>query len=94
MIGRVRKSHKRPTGMVSKAQVLFGCGRSSCPARGLEHRGQSRWRLVRRKALLSSFFLREQRAENKISPDCAPTHEPKAETNQNLELELELILSR
>jgi hypothetical protein len=61
MIGRVRKSHKRPTGMVSRAQVPCGCGRSSCPARGLELRGQSRWRRVRRKALLSSVVERKKK---------------------------------
>jgi hypothetical protein len=63
MIGRVRKSHKRPTGMVSSAQVLCGCGRSSCSARGLKLRGQSRWRLLRRKALSSSVVERTNSRE-------------------------------
>ena len=49
---------KRQTGMVSRAKVLCGCGRSSCPARGLVLRGQSSWRLVRRKSLLPSFVER------------------------------------
>ena len=77
--------------MVSRAQVLCGYGRNACPARGLVLQGQSRWRLVRRKSLLSSLVERK-RVEKKISPDCAPTQEPKAAKNRIGRKPLDLFL--
>ena len=69
MTGKARWSHRPPTGMLLRGQVLSGCGRSSVLPEGLlvAASGADGWRLVRRKAPWSSFVERTKSRESDLT---------------------------